>query len=35
MLLALETLGLLTSEQTAAWSRRFELAVLPHDLVNA
>ena len=26
MLLALETLGLLTSEQTAAWSRRFELA---------
>jgi hypothetical protein len=26
MLLALETLGLLTLEQTAAWSRRFELA---------
>jgi hypothetical protein len=26
MLLALETLGLLTSEQTAAWSRRFDLA---------
>jgi hypothetical protein len=26
MLLALETLGLLTSEQNAAWSRRFELA---------
>jgi hypothetical protein len=26
MLLALDTLGLLTSEQTAAWGRRFELA---------
>jgi hypothetical protein len=28
MLLALETLGLLTSEQAAAWSRRFELAAV-------